>query len=161
RRAAIESAVRTGQPAASALLRLGQPTGSNRTYPGFIVFAPLVDAPVQRDSAEPPHDPIGMLFVAFRVEDLFNAALCKAPLLPVNVEIYDGAIDPEKLLFRSEGKPDDVLGDMLAVTRQTKVAGRTWYLQFRPTSAFSAPTSSATPILIGIGGLLLAAAVAL
>ncbi|MDW6022040.1 CHASE domain-containing protein [Mesorhizobium sp. BAC0120] len=161
RRAAIESALRTGQPVASGRLLLGQATGDERTYPGFIVFAPLADAPVHREGAEPPPEPIGLLFVAFRVEDLFNAALGRAPLLPVNVEIYDGAIDPEKLLFRSEGKPDEVLGNVITVTRQAKVAGRTWYLQFRPTSAFTAPTSSATPILIGIGGLLLAAAVAL
>jgi len=154
RRAAIRSAINAGEPRASARLLFGQATGEDRTYPGFIVFSALEDR--QAGSS-----PIGMLYAAFRVENLFNAALGKAPLLPVNVEIYDSAVDPEQLLFRSEARPAASFGEPLLVTRDVKVAGRTWFLQFRPTSGFSPPTSPAAPILIGIGGLFLAVAIAL
>lgn len=154
RREAIQKALLAGEPRASGLLLLGRTGGNDRNYPGFLVFSPL-------DSPEPASNPVGFLYAAFRAENLFNTALGKSPLLPVNVEIYDSQIDPEKLLFRSEAKPDDSLGDSLMVTRETKVAGRTWVLQFRPTSAFSPPTSLAGPILIGIGGLVLATAIAL
>jgi CHASE1-domain containing sensor protein len=161
RRAAIDAALKNGEQRASARVTFGQATGNDRTYPGILVFAPLSDAPLAGEATDPPGSPIGVLYAAFRVENLFNAALGKAPLLPVNMEIYDGTIDPSALLFRSETRPDSSLGDMLTAVREMKVAGRTWFFEFRPTSAFTAPTSAAGPILIGIGGMLLAIAVAL
>jgi len=154
RRDAIQSALLTGEPRASGMVQLGKVTGSERVYAGFLVFSRLENL----DADAPP---VGLLYAAFRVENVFNVALGKSPLLPVNVEIYDGAIDPERLLFRSETKPDYPMGESLIVTREAQVGGRTWFLQFRPTAVFSPPTSPAGPILIGVGGLLLAAAIAL
>jgi CHASE1-domain containing sensor protein len=159
RRRAIEDALQSGEQRASARLQLGQPISNDRTYPGFVVFSPLADGSsggAAQDSAS-----VGLLYAAFRAEDLFNTALGKAPLLPVNVEIYDGAINTDTLLFRSEAKPDDRLGEALTVTRESKVAGRTWYLLFRPTSLFTPPTSDLNPILIGLVGLLLASTIAM
>jgi two-component sensor histidine kinase len=80
--------------------------------------------------------------------------------LPINVEIYDSAVDPDNILFRSEARPDVSLGDTLAVTRRTQVAGRTWELVFRPTATFTPPTSESVVYLIAAAGLLLAVAIA-
>jgi two-component sensor histidine kinase len=41
------------------------------------------------------------------------------------------------------------------------VAGRKWTVLFRPTSAFSVPSSRAIPVMLGLFGLLLAGAIAL
>jgi CHASE1-domain containing sensor protein len=159
RRSAIEDALRSGEQRASARLQLGQPMSNDRTYPGFVVFSPLADP--SSGGAEQDSASVGLLYAAFRAENLFNTALGKAPLLPVSVEIYDSAIGPDALLFRSEVKPDDTLGQALTVTRESKVAGRTWYLLFRPTALFAPPTSDLGAILIGLGGLLLAAMIAM
>jgi len=159
RRRAIEDALTSGEQRASARLQLGQPMSNDRTYPGFVVYSPLADVP--GGGAAQDLAPVGLLYAAFRAENLFNTALGKAPLLPVNVEIYDSAINPDTLLFRSEAKPDDSFGEALTSTRQSKVAGRTWYLLFRPTSLFTPPTSNLGPLLIGLGGLVLAAAIAM
>jgi CHASE1-domain containing sensor protein len=158
RRSAIQEALESGEKRASARLQLGQATGNDRSYPGFLVFSPLADA----TSGGPAKNftPVGLVYAAFRAETLFNTALGKSPLLPVSVEIYDGSINPDHLMFRSEVKPDDSLGDALAVIRESKVEGRTWYMVFRPTSLFTPPTSDLGTILIGLGGLLLAAAIA-
>jgi CHASE1-domain containing sensor protein len=157
RRAAIEGALASGETRATARLQLEQAVGEEGAYPGFIAFAPL-HGPSGETGEE---GPIGFLYAAFRTDSLFNAALGKAPLLPVNVEIYDDTKDPDTLLFRSAAEPSQTYGESLAVERQLKVAGRTWHLVFQPTSAFSPPTSLGGPFLICFGGIVLAAAIAL
>ena len=108
----------------------------------------------------PKPETAGFLYAAFRAGDLFNTALGRSPLLPVNVEVYDTAVDPGNLLFRSEAPPSNSLGDALTVTRQTVVGGRAWQLIFRPTSTFGPPTSPSIVYLIAVVGLLFAAAIA-
>jgi CHASE1-domain containing sensor protein len=63
--------------------------------------------------------------------------------LPVNTEIYGGKVDADNLLFQSEAPPVASFGDRLLVTRKITVAGRPWTILFRPTSAFSQPSSRA------------------
>ncbi len=68
---------------------------------------------------------------------------------------------PDNLLFQSETPPVSIFGDRLLVTRKLIVAGRPWTVLFRPTSAFSQPSSRAIPVMLGLFGLLLAGAIAL
>ncbi|WP_192182264.1 CHASE domain-containing protein [Mesorhizobium amorphae] len=161
RRAAIEKAMADDQQHASGLIQLGQGTGAAQTFTGFLVFVRL--------SVETAPDVInatrsstaGFLYAAFRTRDLFQVALSRAPLLPVNTEIYDGEVDAGHLLFQSETPPVSIFGDRLLVTRKLVVAGRQWTVLFRPTSAFSQPSSRAIPVMLGLFGLLLAGAIAL
>ena len=67
----------------------------------------------------------------------------------------------DNLLFQSETPPASSFGDRLLVTRKITVAGRPWTILFRPTSAFSQPSSRAIPVMLGLFGLLLAGAIAL
>ncbi|TIV94480.1 MAG: histidine kinase, partial [Mesorhizobium sp.] len=103
----------------------------------------------------------GLLYAAFRAQDLFQVALSRAPLLPVNVEVYDGKPEAGNLLFRSEAPPAERIGAKLLARRDIVVAGRPWTLLFRPTSAFELPSSRAIPVMLGLFGLLLAGAIAL
>ncbi|MCA0011348.1 CHASE domain-containing protein [Mesorhizobium sp. B292B1B] len=161
RRAAIEKAMGDDQQHASGLVQLGQGTGAAQTFTGFYVFVRLnvETAPYAINASR--SSTVGFLYAAFRARDLFQIALSRAPLLPVNTEIYDGAVDPDHLLFRSETPPVSGFGDRLLVTRKISVAGRPWTVQFRPTSAFSQPSSRAIPVMLGLFGLLLAGAIAL
>jgi CHASE1-domain containing sensor protein/two-component sensor histidine kinase len=161
RRTAIRAAMADDEQHASGRLLLGEKTSAEQAFPGFIVVTRLnVDtAPDGVDAAASAT--IGFLYAAFRAGEVFRVALMQMPLLPVNVEIYDQTIDSNALLFRSEEPPDETAGSRLVDTRKLTVAGRQWVLRFRPTSAFSEPSSRFIPVMLGLSGLLLAGAIAL
>ncbi|RUX52505.1 histidine kinase [Mesorhizobium sp. M4A.F.Ca.ET.050.02.1.1] len=161
RRAAIEKAMADDQQHASGLVQLGQGTGATQTFPGFLVFVRLNIETAPEVINASRSSTAGFLYAAFRARDLFQTALSRTPLLPVNTEIYDGQPDADNLLFRSETPPVETFGDRLLVTRKIVVAGRPWTVLFRPTSAFSLPSSRAIPVMLGLFGLLLAGAIAL
>lgn len=158
RRAAISATLASDQPEATGLLQLGQNTGG-ATFPGFLVFQRLDDLDLPSASGAPETSSGGVLYVSYRSGDLFNAALARTPILPVNVEIRDGASETANLVFRSESPPAED-SDYVA-RREIMLANTTWTAVFRPTSAFTPPTSPAAPWLLGLGGLLLASAMAL
>ncbi|MDX8537872.1 MULTISPECIES: CHASE domain-containing protein [Mesorhizobium] len=161
RRVAIEKAMADDQQHASGLVQLGQGTGATQTFPGFLVFVRLNVETAPEVINASRSSTAGFLYAAFRARDLFQTALSRAPLLPVNTEIYDGKVDAGNLLFRSETPPSETLGERLLVSRKLVVAGRPWTVLFRPTSAFSLPSSRAIPVMLGLFGLLLAGAIAL
>ena len=160
RRAALEAALKSPEPQATVRLVLGRATGDEQTYPGFLAFSRIDVMDAGDADGTPKPEAAGFLYAAFRASDLFHTALGKSPLLPINVEVYDTAVDADNLLFRSEAPPNGSLGDALVVTRQTVVGGKTWQLVFRPTSTFTPPTSQSVVYLIAVAGLLLAAAIA-
>jgi CHASE1-domain containing sensor protein/two-component sensor histidine kinase len=151
RRDAILAAIETGEPRATGPILLGQQAGTASS--GFLLFSSL-----ERPGA-PDGQPAGMLFAAFRAQELVKSALDKFPALPVHAEVYDGAREASNLLFRSENAPAS--GMNLATTRQLLVAGRPWTIEFRPTTDFTRPSSPVIPLLLGLFGLLLAFAIAL
>ncbi|TIV60621.1 MAG: histidine kinase, partial [Mesorhizobium sp.] len=126
RRAAIEKAMADDRQHASGLVQLGQGQGQEQTFPGFLVFVRLnvETAPDVINASR--SSTAGLLYAAFRARDLFQVALSKAPLLPVNVEIYDGKPGGDNLLFRSEAPPAESLGGRLVARRDIVVGGRPW-----------------------------------
>ena len=150
RREAILSALDTGEPRATGRILLG-PEDRRRSGDGLSALFSL-------DPVQPTADPPGLLFAAFRAQDLLKAALDKFPQLPVHAEVFDGTADPANLLFASEASSEEA--DFVA-TRQLLVAGRPWTVLFRPTADFSRPSSTVVPVLLGLFGLLLAVALAL
>ena len=161
RREAIERAMADDAQHASGLVQLGQGTGAAQTFTGFLVFVRLNVETAPDGINASRSSTAGLLYAAFRARDLFQTALSRTPLLPVNTEVYDGTVDADNLLFQSETPPVASFGDRLLVTRKIIVAGRPWTVLFRPTSAFSQPSSRAIPVMLGLFGLLLAGAIAL
>ncbi|MGX9142899.1 CHASE domain-containing protein [Mesorhizobium sp. 128a] len=161
RREAIEKAMADDAQHASGLVQLGQGTGAAQTFTGFLVFVRLNVETAPDGINASRSSTSGFLYAAFRARDLFQTALSRTPLLPVNTEVYDGKVDAGNLLFQSETPPVASFGDRLLVTRKIIVAGRPWTVLFRPTSAFSQPSSRAIPVMLGLFGLLLAGAIAL
>ncbi|RWQ43580.1 MAG: histidine kinase [Mesorhizobium sp.] len=161
RREAIEKAMADDQQHATGRVQLGQETGAAQTFTGFLVFVRLnvETAPDGIDASSSSTS--GFLYAAFRARDLFQTALSRTPLLPVNIEIYDGKVDADHLLFQSETPPVSTFGDRLLASRKITIAGRPWTILFRPTSAFSQPSSRAIPVMLGLFGLLLAGTIAL
>ncbi|MER8675749.1 MULTISPECIES: CHASE domain-containing protein [unclassified Mesorhizobium] len=161
RREAIEKALADDAQHASGLVQLGQDTGAAQTFTGFLVFVRLNVKTAPDGINASRSSTSGLLYAAFRARDLFQTALSRTPLLPVNTAVYDGTADADNLLFQSETPPVASFGDRLLVTRKIIVAGRPWTVLFRPTSAFSQPSSRAIPVMLGLFGLLLAGAIAL
>ncbi|MER9404720.1 CHASE domain-containing protein [Mesorhizobium caraganae] len=161
RREAIEKAMADDAQHASGLVQLGQGAGAAQTFTGFLVFVRLNVETAPDGINASRSSTSGFLYAAFRARDLFQTALSRTPLLPVNTEVYDGKVDADNLLFQSETPPVASFGDRLLVTRKIIVAGRPWTVLFRPTSAFSQPSSRAIPVMLGLFGLLLAGAIAL
>ncbi|ESW66098.1 CHASE domain-containing protein [Mesorhizobium sp. M1060] len=161
RREAIEKAMADDAQHASGLVQLGQDTGAAQTFTGFLVFVRLNVETAPDGINASRSSTSGLLYAAFRARDLFQTALSRTPLLPVNTAVYDGTADADNLLFQSETPPVASFGDRLLVTRKIIVAGRPWTVLFRPTSAFSQPSSRAIPVMLGLFGLLLAGAIAL
>jgi CHASE1-domain containing sensor protein/two-component sensor histidine kinase len=161
RRAAIEKAMADDQQHASGIVQLGQGAGVTQTFTGFLVFVRLNVETAPEVINASRSSTAGFLYAAFRAQDLFQVALSHSPLLPVNVEVYDGKPEDGNLLFRSEAPPAERIGAKLLARRDIVVAGRPWTVLFRPTSAFDPPSSRAIPVMLGLFGLLLAGAIAL
>ena len=156
RRDAIEAAIATGRAHATGRILLGKAAGAER-IPGFLVFLHLGQASISTASVGDGGST--MLYAAFRAADLFNAALGRAPLLPVNAEVYVGDTTAENLLYRSETPPQNPEGGVV-VKRKLEVAGQNWTILFRPSGTFAAPSSKTVPVMLGLFGLLLATAIA-
>src|SRR5262245_25328391 len=160
RREPLDHAISEKGMRATGRLQLGQVAGGTPSA-GFLVFLRLNgDAPAA-EVEEPAGRVNGLLYAAFRANEIFDAALGQTPLLPVNVEVYEGNAEPDNLLFRSQVKPNSSLAESHLVTRRLVVAGQPWTVLFRPTDAFSVPSSRIVPITFGLVGLVLAGAIAM
>ena len=158
RRAAMTRAMETGQPRVSSRVALVQDADAPR--PGFVIYLPLVLGVSDNASvAQRAAATAGFVYAPFRAGELFSAALSKAPILPLAIEVFDGEAKPETLIFRSQTPPDRSMA-MFQTSRQVDVAGRTWLLRFEPTSGFVWPSSRMAAIALGLFGLILATALA-
>ncbi len=160
RRPALDAAINEGGARATGRVQLGQVIGGE-PFPGFLVFLRLNDRVPASMAEESSSSVSGVLYAAFRANEIFGAALGQMPLLPVNVEVYEDSVEPENLLFRSQVKPKSNLAQSHMVTRELVVAGQPWIVVFRPTDAFVLPSSPVLPITFGLLGLVLAAAIAM
>ncbi len=159
RRAALTRAMETGQPRVTGRVSLIQDQGLS-TQAGFVVYLPLVlGVPDTASVGQRAAATAGFVYAPFRAAELFGAALAKAPLLPLAIEVYDGEPTPETLIFRSQTPPDGSMG-VFRTSRQIEFSGRTWLLRFEPTQAFVWPSSRMAAIALGLFGLILATALA-
>jgi len=151
-RGAILTAIETGEPRATGRVLLDPQIGG-RAAVGFLLFSAL------EQPGAPESQPMGMLFAAFRTQELIGTALEKFPALPVHVQVFDGTSEAANRLFTSQNEAE--AGTGFATTRQLLVAGRPWTIDFQPTADFTRPSSPVIPVLLGLFGLLLAVAIAL
>jgi CHASE1-domain containing sensor protein/two-component sensor histidine kinase len=156
RRDAMTRAMESGEAQASGVVELVQGLG-NAQYRGFLIYLPLLID----DNGTGQRRLLGFVYAPFRAGDLFNAALGRAPLLPLSVEMHDGEMAGTDAFFTTSAPPDTRFGGSYVVDRRIEIGGRSWTARFRPTSAFEEPSSRLVPILLGLVGLLLGAALSL
>lgn len=142
RRAAMEKAWLSGQPAATVPIRLAQESG---TQLGFIVFHPLYRGAASNET-ERRNLLRGFATAVFRIGDLVELSLAGAGENGIALTIQDQA-NGEKIYrqnaHRWQGRP--------SWSSTLDVAGRHWVLLQEPTTSFHGPRSDWLPWLIPSG----------
>ncbi len=145
RRAAMDRAAQTGQPAVTGGVRLVQdPEGSSKI--GFLMYMPVFGG---ADSEGSQTTLKGFVYGAMRAEDFIAASVQHQEAAALNLEIYDEVETASRLLYR-HGPP---IAAGPAITRKILVADHQWIIR-----STSAPISSfsRTGMFILLAGLIIA-----
>lgn len=144
RRHALQRALHTRAPAATAPLRLAQERAPHEL--GMLVFAPVF----ARD-----HTPRGFAVAVLRIQDFMRPALAQLVSDGFAVRVYDRERPEQVLLALGEPAPSE-----LARLVQLEFAGRTLALSFVPTQRYLNEHKHHAPWLFAGAGLLLGLLVA-
>lgn len=161
RRAAIEQAIETGEPALTGRISLVQ---DRRARPGFLFVMPIYrngsnpTTPAERAAAT-----IGLSFAPLVIDEILTQYV-KAAAGLLDVEVFEGAIPSRNnMLFDGDAllagvqeerdrKPVEHLFQQITPVR---VGGRNWTLAVSSTPKFEKSVATSVPALIGFGGTLL------
>ena len=168
RRAAIEAAVRSGEPTITGRITLVQ---DNKNRSGFLCLAPiyrngtLPSGPAARTAAL-----TGLVFAPIIPELIFADILGTVDRM-LDFEVFDGpTTQSENRILDADGIPAVTADDSGRVkfsqadfheVRQVTVGGRIWTLAITSTPAFESTIDRVGPFLFAVGGIVLSALAAL
>ena len=160
RRAAMNKAMLSGKPTATAPVDLRQDQGGD-ARPGLLVYLPLYKDGVAGGKATSLDQVRGFVFTAYRISHLFDAALKHGPIAPVAFTGLGPKIAPGNLIYSTAAKPSPRYADDYTVQQAVDVGGRSWIFQLSPTADYSPPSSFFEAGTIALVSLFLAASLAL
>jgi len=146
RRKALERARDTGQPTATAPIRLAQESGSQQ---GFIVFQPVYVGPSETVEARRA-SLTGFATAVFRIGDLLELSLNHRSGNPVALTVFDQENNAE--LYRQTGPRKS---GVPVWETPLHVAGRHWKLLFEPTPKFPGLGTDFLPWISFLTGLVI------
>jgi len=157
RRAAMEGARDTGEPAASGKVTLVQEIPDQPAQAGFLIYMPVYHARGTLGSVEERRAALaGWVYSPFRTADLLNGILGDAQAGPLQFAVYDGTSQSsaaELYAYRPDTPPSP--RNPLQAIHTVDVAGRAWTIRFTGARRFD----SSTPFWLApaalAGGLLL------
>ena len=161
RRAAVERAVRTGEPTLTPRITLVQ---DRLGRPGFHYLVPVYrngshpTNPAEREAAL-----TGLVFVPMVINEVFANIMAGADGM-LDVEVFEGnSRHPEKLLFDADStlvaaegpSPTPAFGGRLfhRITR-LDIGGQEWTLVMTTTRKFEQGVETKAPLFIALGGML-------
>ncbi|NGO51114.1 CHASE domain-containing protein [Allomesorhizobium camelthorni] len=155
RRAAMARARDSGQPAVSGKVILVQET-QREVQNGFLMYLPLYrDNALPETAAERRAALLGFVYAPFRMRDLMQGILRNEQLSNIRLEIFDGpAATDEALLHDSTDRVASA--SALNADRQLQIGGHTWTIRYTSRPAFDATIDRQTPLMILLGGSVLA-----
>ncbi len=147
RRAAMMQARDGAAPAASGRVTLVQEIDDRNKQAGFLIYVPIYEGGVIPETiTERRSALLGFVYSPFRAADLLTG-IFGTRLQYVDFEVYDGAVQPENLLYRSQDVGDRsdftaaIQQPQLTAVRSLQVAGRTWTLTFVSRPEFTSLSS--------------------
>ncbi|MBS1140428.1 MAG: hypothetical protein H6R13_1881 [Proteobacteria bacterium] len=154
RRDAMEYARDYGEPALSGKVTLVQEAGVD-VQPGFLIYVPVYRASMPHDTTEERRKALlGFAYSPFRAQDLMHSAI-SPDNKDVEVELYDGKISPEHLLFDSHADQGNTMRGRQHVTHSIEFGGHQWTALFRSRPEFDSVTQSQLPASIALIGTLI------
>ncbi|HYF58044.1 MAG TPA: CHASE domain-containing protein [Burkholderiaceae bacterium] len=150
RRAAMDLARDTGQPAVSGPVRLVQEIDAD-VQPGFLMYVAVYRGGRPPSPAQRASSLIGWVFSPFRSGDLLRG-LVPRDTPGVSFEVFDGSEpEPAARLFASAAEGDAVH----RTTRTVDLPGRRWLLRISASDEFDRVARSNQPWLVaGVGALM-------
>jgi PAS domain S-box-containing protein len=156
RKAAMERAVETGEPALSGAVVLKQEDpAAGKQQPGFVIYVP-----VYRGGQTPPNADerrqklLGFVYSPFRADDLFQSLFTLHRKLPslLRIGLYDVPLGGAPQLLHED--PRDVGYPVSFSTHDhIELAGRTWLVRFETLPQFDAESSrDLAPWVMLLGG---------
>jgi PAS domain S-box-containing protein len=154
RRAAMERARDTGEPAMSGKVRLVQETETD-TQPGVLIYLPVYSTASVPASLEARRSELrGYVYAPFRMGDLM-AAVIGQDASEIRIEVFDGeAPDPAALLFDSAPEEGDAASEppMFQYVAALDVLGQRWTLRAGALPGFAAFVDSEKPLIVLVAG---------
>ena len=155
RRAAMERARDSGEPALSGKVTLFQETDRD-VQPGFLIYVPVYQRALPSATVEQRRAAIvGFTYSPFRAHDLFRSVVSNNNK-DVELELYDGEMTAANILFDSHMESPGLRHGRWTVTLPIEFAGQRWTALFRSRPEFDRVTASTLPLSAAIGGTLLA-----
>ena len=153
RRAAMEQARDSGQPAVSGRVTLVQETEKD-VQAGFLVYLPIYRPGLPTATEEQRRAALaGYVYSPFRVKNLMQGIL-GTDNPDLDFELYDGtdAVNADTLLYSSQAA-DQPVGRHVAALH-IALPGRAWTARFYSRPSFEAAMNTNQPEFIAIGGIL-------
>jgi len=157
RRAAMERARDTGQPAASGRVELVQEIDEAKQA-GFLLYVPVYrGGETPKTTSERQAMLAGFVYSPFRADDLFTAILQGGRNPGLELQVFEGEPSPQNLLHRSGPRETGGQGERTArytETRTLDVAGRQWTIAYRSSQQLEMSSNLSLIPLFLAGGLL-------
>lgn len=154
RKAAMDLALISGEPAASARTKLVQEIGE-KTQPGFLIYTPVYKMNEPHGTMdERIRNLMGFIHAPFRTYDLFNEIFSRIGRnIPLQIEIYFEEDGQKQTLYElNAGKKID--NDSVQLERHLilPIAQREWKLTVRTLPHFSDQTANSIPFVVFVLG---------
>jgi len=143
RRAALELAARTGQPTATAPIRLAQAAGNQS---GFLVFVPLYDRATPGAGKPAARTVTGFAVAVFSVADLVRQQFAQLQSAGIEVQLFDEATTGQLIYANTEAPPTSRVAEL-------EFANRRWVAAYTITPQFHSGISWMQSWLVLVAGL--------
>ncbi|MGB7160264.1 MAG: CHASE domain-containing protein [Tepidisphaeraceae bacterium] len=159
RRAAMERARDSAEPALSGKVTLIQEDGNSAPQNGFLIYLPIYRTAAIPTGVDERRDQLtGFVYSPFRTGDLFEGIFHGRTPAGIAFEIYDGTdVTPDALLYSSDdaSPENDSHADARFRKREPmQVAGHPWTLVVHTTPAFESSSSRGlTLVVIALGAI--------
>jgi CHASE1-domain containing sensor protein/two-component sensor histidine kinase len=154
RREAMERARDLGRAAMSGKVELVQEIDADK-QPGLLLYVPVFAGAMIPSSLEERRQRlIGWAYTPFRSVDLFGHSFSRDDRAELDFSVFDGAQEPDRLLYRSNPITPSQRVPLYAATRPIEIAGRQWIVSMASTRAFERGSNRAWTGYVFAAGLL-------